>query len=305
MKKILFVALAILAVVACKKDEKKSSAFIGFDFAKEEFINGEFVTSLERDGITLTFSSVAGWNKDDQSLHLAGGCTFVLSAEETIEKITFTLVDGENVRAITAFEGELSENVWTGAAKRVFFKVEGVGGYCGISRIAVKLGSKPSYNMTDVITPSFTDITSDNNVYENWSSKKGTASSAYYAGITAVYNFNETSSIILSKHENCGIVSSSSGGYVRHIQIWWGKNTIMDRAVDVYGDNIAYSSPSDLYNSSYAGTLLGTFDYTSPYPYTIINVTGNYKYVGLRPKGDSNTANEYKLYIDKIEVTWE
>lgn len=304
MKKILFVALAILAVVACKKDEKKSSAFIGFDFAKEEFINGEYVTSLERDGITLTFSSVAGWNKDDQSLHLAGGCTFVLSAEETIEKITFTLVDGENVRAITAFEGELSENVWTGAAKRVFFKVEGVGGYCGISRIAVKLGSKPSYNMTDVITAPFTSVTG-NHEYQNWSGKTGTASSATYSGISAVYTYSGEPAIELSKYENCGIISRSTAGYVRHIQIWWNKNTIMDRAVDVYGDNIAYSSPSDLYNSSYAGTLLGTFDYTNPYPYTIINVNGNYKYVGLRPKGDSNTANEYKLYIDKIEITWE
>ena len=304
MKKILFVALAILAVVACKKDEKKSSAFIGFDFAKEEFTNGEYVRTLESDGITLTFSSIAAWNKDDQSLHLAGGCTFVLSAEETIEKITFTLVDGENVRAITAFEGELSENVWTGAAKRVFFKVEGVGGYCGISRIAVKLGSKPSYNMTDVITAPFTGVTG-NHEYQNWSGKTGTASSATYSGISALYTYSGEPAIELSKYENCGIISRSTAGYVRHIQIWWNKNTIMDRAVDVYGDNIAYSSSSDLYNSSYAGSLLGTFDYTNPYPYTIINVTGNYKYVGLRPRGDSNTANEYKLYIDKIEVTWE
>ena len=306
MKKILFLALAILAVVACEKDVKKKSPteFIGFDFTKENFLNGAYVITLERDGITLSLSPRAQWYKDDQALRVYGGSTFVLSAEETIEKITFTFVDGENAATITACEGELSENVWTGANKRVFFKVDGLGHYRGISRIAVKLGSKPSDNMTDVITSSFTGITS-NNDYQNWSGKKGTASSAYYSGMTAVVDFNDIHSILFHQTDKCGIVSSSSGGFVRHIQIWWGGNTILDRDVEVYGDNVYYSGASDLYNSSYAGTRLGTFDYHDPYPYTIINVTGDYKYVGLRPKGDSNTANEYKLYIDKIEITWE
>ncbi|MBR6053860.1 MAG: hypothetical protein IKP46_00815 [Bacteroidales bacterium] len=306
MKKILFLALAILAAVACEKDVKKKSSteFIGFDFTKENFLNGEYVITLERDGITLTLSPRAQWYKDDQALCVYGGGTIALSAEETIEKITFTFADHENAATITACEGELSENIWTGANKRVFFKVEGLGHYCGISRIAVKLGSKPSDNMTDVITSSFTGITS-NNVYQNWSGKKGTTSVATYSGMTAVVDFNDIHSILFHQTDKCGIVSRTTAGFVRHIQIWWGRNTELDRDVEVYGDDIAYSGPSDLYNSSYAGTLLGTFDYHNPYPYTIINVTGNYKYVGLRPKGDSNTANEYRLYIDKIEITWE
>ena len=66
------------------------------------------------------------------------------------------------------------------------------------------------------------------------------------------------------------------------------------RAVQVYGSTTAYSSPSDLYNSSKQGTLLGTITYGQG---TELSVSGNYSYVGLRSK-------ENALYLDEIKITW-
>ena len=298
MKKFLFLALTLSLVLGCDKNEKYGT-FTGFDFTKEGYINGDNVWTLERDGITLTFGRPATWFNDGKSLHVYSGTTFVLSSDKTIERITFTFAEEESSASIMAFEGELAENVWKGADNKVFFKIEGTSGYRCISRMEVKLGSKASDNMTDVIDASFTGVSGSN--YAKWSGKKGSASPATYLGETAVYS---GSSIEFSRHENCGIASHASGGNVRHIQIVWGNDTQVDREVQVYGDNLAYSASSDLYNSSYAGTLLGTF-VCGRSNSTIIDVPGNYKYVGLRPKLDDNTSNQYKLYIDKIEVTWE
>ena len=60
----------------------------------------------------------------------------------------------------------------------------------------------------------------------------------------------------------------------------------------VYGDDIRYTSTSDLYNDSYAGTLLGTFTCGSSYS-TIIDVEGDYKFVGLRQKPDDSLSDSW------------
>ena len=297
MKKFLFLTLALSLVLGCEKDANNSK-FTDFDFTKENFINGYSVKTLERDGITVSFGCPATWYKDDQGLHVPAGVTFALSSDKTIEKVVFTFGNSDKDNTIKAFEGEISDNVWTGAVKKVFFNIEGTSGYRCISRISVKLGNKESYNMTDVIDAAFTGVSSTS--LESWSDKKGTASQATYRGKTAT----EDGVIVLNK-EKGGIISNRSGGFVRHIEIKWNKTLIFPIDLLVYGDNSYYTEPSDLYSSSYAGTLLGTVSCGSSRN-TIIDVKGNYKYVGVRQKPDDNMDDSWnKLYIDKVEVTWE
>ena len=305
MKKFLFLALALTMVLACDKDDKGKGTSVGFDFTKGDYKNGDSVKSLESDGVTLTFGSTSTWYKDDQGVHVQAGTTFSISSlgtDKTIQRVAFTFGNNEEDLPITAFEGEMSNDVWTGAVKKVFFKVDGTTGHRTISRISVSLGNKESYNMTDVIDASYIGVTSTTSL-QSWSDKQGTASPAYYCGKTAV-DYANPDVIVLNK-EKGGIVSTRSGGFVRHIEIKWRHTLIFDLDVLAYGDDYHYSDPSDLYNSSYAGTQLGTFKCSSGWS-TIINVKGNYNYVGLRLQPDEDYTDSYNMvYIDKIEITWE
>lgn len=301
MKKFLFLALGLALILGCEKNDKHNKSIV-FDFTKENLKNGDEVKSFEIDGVSLTFSFPVTYSTDDQALRIPYSTTFCLSSDKTIEKILFSFGKEDKEAPITAFEGEFSVNAWTGAAKKVFLKIDGTSGSRSISRMTVTLGKKESCNMTDVIDASFTGVTSA--TLSSWSEKKGTASPATYRGKTATEEYREKDAIVLTK-EKGGIVSNGSGGYVRHIEVKWSYTKAIPVNLLVYGDNLSYGEPSELYNSSYAGTLLGTFSCGSNYS-TIIDVKGNYKYVGLRQEPDNDMNDSWnKLFIDKIEVTWE
>ncbi len=301
MKKLLFLALGLALVLGCEKNDKRNNSVV-IDFTKENYQNGKTVKTLDSNGLTVTFGRPATWNNDDQALRIWAGTTFCLSSDKTIEKIVFSFGKEDKEAPIKAFEGEFSVNVWTGAAKKVFLEIDGANGSSrSISRMTVTLGNKESRNMTDVIDASFIGVNSTS--LESWSGKKGTASPASYLGKTAV-KYSDHNVIVLNKEQG-GIVTNVSGGYVRHVEIKWNMTLTCPIDLLVYGDDIRYTSTSDLYNDSYAGTLLGTFTCGSSYS-TIIDVEGDYKFVGLRQKPDDSLSDSWNnLYIDRIEVTWE
>lgn len=74
--------------------------------------------------------------------------------------------------------------------------------------------------------------------------------------------------------------------------------------LEIYGSNTAYTSPSELYNDSTKGTLLGTmtFDNTSVELFedqiTELDITDNYKYIGIRTQSGA-------AYLKTIKITWE
>lgn len=154
---------------------------------------------------------------------------------------------------------------------------------------------------TDVITRHTTSITDGS--YHDWSNKSssnpqnsGITSNAVYAGKSAGGN----SAIQLrSTGSDCGIVTTTSGGYVTKITIKWNDNTSDDgRTLDIYGDNTAYTAPSELYSSP-KGTLLGSLDYkVNNSTTTELIIDGEYRYFGLRSKSGA-------MYIDEIDVIWD
>ena len=151
---------------------------------------------------------------------------------------------------------------------------------------------------TDVITRSTTgvpDQSSTTVTYTDWSDKAATTA-ARYAGQSA----GGKGVIQLRDQSPAGIVSTTSGGTLNEVKIYWNSNTSSNRSIDIYGYNTAYTSGADVYGgtgTTAKGTKLGSVSYDSGTPTNTFTVTGSYAYVGLRPKGGA-------LYLDQVDIKW-
>ena len=147
--------------------------------------------------------------------------------------------------------------------------------------------------VTDVLSKETTGVTGTS--YSAWSGKTAT-SSAIYAGNSA----GDNSSIQLrSNNSNSGVVTTTSGGKVSKIVVVWNSATTDGRTLNVYGKNSAYSSATDLYNSSNQGTLLGTFvkENSAKGAEFTLKVDGDYEYIGFR-------SNSGAMYLTSVSITW-
>ena len=150
-------------------------------------------------------------------------------------------------------------------------------------------GAEVTGTVTDVLDADATGMSG--NTYGSWSGVKSN-SEAVYAGQSAAGN---NAIQLRTNNNNSGIVTTASGGTVRKIIVEWNENTTAGRTLDIYGKNSAYSAPTDLYNSSKQGTLLGSITIGSS---TELTVTGDYAFVGIRSQNNA-------LYLDKIYTVWE
>lgn len=141
----------------------------------------------------------------------------------------------------------------------------------------------------DTLNKAFTGVAGTS--YSSWSDKSVTTSSAVYAGNSAG---SHESIQLRSDNNNSGIVTTTSGGRLSKVTVAWNSNTVSGRTLNIYGKNTAYSSPSDLYNSSSQGTLLGTIvNGTS----TELTVSGSYAFVGIR-------SNSGAMYLTSVTFTY-
>lgn len=144
-------------------------------------------------------------------------------------------------------------------------------------------------SVTTLLNADFTGVTSTR--YTNWEKALN--------GVTFNGNSAKSSSGAIqmrSNNNNSGIVSTTSIGTIKKIAVTWDSGNTAGKTIDIYGNNSAYSSPSDLYNSSSQGTKIGSLEYSTTT--TELTVTDSYAYIGLR----STTG---AIYISQIVITWE
>ena len=141
--------------------------------------------------------------------------------------------------------------------------------------------------VTDTLTRGLIGITGN---YDSWTGKTAT-SAAVYAGNSAGGN----SAIQLRGSNDAGIISTTSGGTLKNIKLVWNSSTNYTRELNIYGKNAAYTTTKELYstNADSLGTALGSMKYGT----TSLDITGSYKYVGLRPKSNA-------IYLDSILISW-
>lgn len=97
---------------------------------------------------------------------------------------------------------------------------------------------------------------------------------------------------------NYGIITTASGGKARKVTISWNSSTgTANKTVAVYGNNTAYTSTSELYETSPTGTKIGTLTVTKGATVSL-DITDDYTFIGL-------VSEASVLYADKIEIEWE
>ncbi len=154
-------------------------------------------------------------------------------------------------------------------------------------------GGSGSADVTDVLDNENT-INQTTSTYTEWTTS---GLNADYAGQSAGGN---GAIQLRSSGSNNGVVSTTSAGRVKSVTVTWNANCSNDRTVDVYGSNSAYEAPSDLYDSSKQGTMLGSVTYYTEgngTTTTVVTVSGDYEYVGLR-------SHNGALYLDDITIVW-
>ena len=132
--------------------------------------------------------------------------------------------------------------------------------------------------------------------YKSWTVEtSSTSSGAAYSGQSAGGN---TSIQLRSNNSNSGIVTTTSGGKATKVVVTWNTNTADTRTISIYGKNSAYEAPTDLYDNSKQGTLLGDLNIDdATESVSELNITSDYEYIGIRSKSGA-------LYLDDITITW-
>lgn len=128
------------------------------------------------------------------------------------------------------------------------------------------------------------------NTYKDWT-YEDTNVGVKYVGNSAGGN----STIQLrTNNSNSGIVTTSSNNIIKDISLEWYASTSNERKVNVYGSNTPYTSPSNLYNESTWGTLIGQIAMGIEDPLTFDK---DYKYIGIRSFSGA-------LYLNEINITY-
>lgn len=143
-------------------------------------------------------------------------------------------------------------------------------------------------SINDVMNRAWTGVTGTK--YKSWTNSN--SSGATYVGSSAGGN----DAIQLRSTDDSGIVTTEYDGssYLSSVTVNWNSNTTSGRKLNVYGSNSPYTGPTDLYDNSSSGSLLGSIVYGTS---TSLTITGKYKYIGLR-------SNSGAMYLDEIVVTY-
>lgn len=115
---------------------------ITLDFSQQGYANQEKVSSLEQDGITVTFDKGTGntdpaYYESGTAIRVYAKGTFTVSTGNTISKIVITFGTSDKTNEITTNNGTYSDGTWTGSANSVIFTVGGTKDHRRIKSITV------------------------------------------------------------------------------------------------------------------------------------------------------------------------
>ncbi len=145
----------------------------------------------------------------------------------------------------------------------------------------------------DVITTSINGKSGTNTSYTSFSNKTLT-SDAVYAGQSNNGNNNDIKSVVqLRKDSPSGIVTTTSGGILKQVDVVWNSSTTNGRYITIFGKNTSYSGSEDLYDNSKKGTSLGTIVKNTS---TQLVASDDYEYIGILASA--------ALYMTSITLTW-
>jgi hypothetical protein len=159
-----------------------------------------------------------------------------------------------------------------------------------VGLLAAGLCAASAWATTDVLTAA--DLAATSTTYTEFSNVTKD-SGAVYAGKSSKSSAGAIQ--LRTTGNDCGIVTTESGGTATKVTLAWNDATDDAREVSVYGNSEAYTAASDLYSADAQGTLLGSLKKGDGA--TELEIEGEYAYIGLRSKSGA-------LYLDSVEIEW-
>ena len=237
--------------------------------------------------ITVTWSSSITATVAAPTFNPAGG-TYTATQNVTISCATagadiyYTLDGNDPTTASTKYTGPIS--IPETKTLKAFAVKEGMNN-SAVTTAEYTINKTTDDLVTDVMTAD--DLVATGSTYTDFSGVSLT-SDAVYAGNNA--KDGSGSIQMRSNNSNSGIVTTASGGTISSITITVASNNTKE--IQVYANNTAYSSATDLYDTNKQGTLIGSTTTSKT-----INVEDNYAYVGIRSQSGA-------VYISSIEFKW-
>ena len=160
-----------------------------------------------------------------------------------------------------------------------------------LSCLGMKAGT-----VTDVLTAESMNLPISSR-YEEFKDIRIT-SEAVYNVFMMRYPYAESAFQFRTNNNNSGIVTAKSGGIASKVTVKWfsSTSTTGNRALQFYGSNEPYSDPAELFSTSTAGTLIKELVCDESLEGEI-ELTGAYKYIGMRSK-------EGAVYFESISIDW-
>ena len=143
----LFITKLVISRAASSEEpieEPSTEDAVTVDFTDNGYENGDEVTTVEENDITVAFdkgtnSNTPKWYDSGQAIRLYGGGSMTVSADKNIKKIVITFGSGDGSNEITADVGTYADGVWEGESKEVVFSVGGTKGHRRIAKLTVTL----------------------------------------------------------------------------------------------------------------------------------------------------------------------
>lgn len=159
---------------------------------------------------------------------------------------------------------------------------------------------KPA-TVTEVITIASIDANSSSTVGTGYKDISFTMPETHISYTANIMTKAAKAYIQMRNKTNSGLITTKNpDGYViKSVTMYVSSTTTIARKVNIYGKVDNYSSISELYSESTAGTLLGSLQFTTSGSKTITLEVNDDKYTAL-----GFVPSDGAIYLEKIEIEW-
>lgn len=126
--------------------------------------------------------------------------------------------------------------------------------------------------------------------YTKYTNKELISSAEYFLYVTTSGN-NIQSNKNSDATKHYGIVTTKTGGLAKSVTVTFADNN--SNPYEIYGSNVAYTDPDNLYSAETKGTLIERITESKT-----VEITGDYQYLGFYSPSGAN-------YIAEIKVKWD
>lgn len=126
--------------------------------------------------------------------------------------------------------------------------------------------------------------------YTKYTNKELISSAEYFLYVTTNGN-NIQSNKNSDATKHYGIVTTKTGGLAKSVTVTFADNN--SNPYEIYGSNVAYTDPDNLYSAETKGTLIEKITESKT-----VEITGDYQYLGFYSPSGAN-------YIAEIKVKWD